>query len=130
MCVRVYIGPESTERRYPGYRDCVGRVNQEGGKERIPGTGGRGVITPSVNRLEVGPRYELVATGARCVELDGNTQAVDSHRSLGTKAFDGLQETPSGHGTQLDFIIFQHTRSADNTPPVIETLGDCQSLSH
>ena len=37
MCV--YIGPESTERRYPGYRDCVGRVNQESGKERIPGTG-------------------------------------------------------------------------------------------
>jgi len=86
----VYIGPESTERRYPGYRDCVGRVNQESGKERIPGTGKGGVILPGVNKLEVGPRYDLVAARARCVQLDGNTQAVDSHRSLGTEAFDGL----------------------------------------
>jgi len=77
-----------------------------------------------VNKLEVGPRYDLVAAGARCVKLDGDTQTIDSHRSLGTEAFDGLQETPSGYGTQLDFVLFQHARSADNTPPVIETLGD------
>ena len=82
-------------------------------------------MIPSVNKLEVGPRYDLFATGARCVELDGDTQAINSHRSLGTEAFDGFQETPSGHGTQLDFVFFEHTRSADNTPPVVETLGDC-----
>ena len=112
-------------RRYPGYRDCVGRVNQEAVKSGYPGRERWGVMIPSVNKLEVGPRYDLFATGARRVELDGNTQAVDSHRSLGTEAFDGFQETPSGHGTQLDFVLFEHTRSADNTPPVVEALGDC-----
>ena len=45
---------------------------------------------PSVNKLEVGPRYDLVAAGARCVELDGNTQTVDTHRSFGAEALDGL----------------------------------------
>jgi len=84
---------------------------------------------PKVDSLEVGPGNELVAFRVRCVELDGNAQTVDPHRSLGAEALDGFQETPSGHGTQLDLVFVQHARSTDDAPPIIETLHDRQPLS-
>jgi len=71
-----------------GIVTVLGGVNQESEKERIPGTGGGRM--PSVNRLEVGPRHDLIATGTWCVELDGNTQAIDSHRPFGAETLDGF----------------------------------------
>ena len=46
------------------------RVGQESGKEWVPGWGSH---EPDMNRLEVGPGYDLLASGVRCVELDRNT---------------------------------------------------------
>lgn len=76
--------------------------------------------------LEVGPRHDLVTFSSLCVELNGNTQAADSHWSLCAKALDGLQETPSRYSTQFDIVLVQHARSANNTPPVVEALHDRQ----
>ena len=109
-----------------GYNDCIGKGRPR--KRKRTGTGmGRG-HEPDMNRLEVGPGYDLLASGVRCVELDRNTQAANSHRSLSAETFDGLQETPSGDGAQLDVVLVQHARSANNTPPVVKALGDRQPL--
>ena len=85
--------------------------------------------TPNDNRLEVGPGHDLVASRIWCVELDSNAQTANSHRSLSAEALDWSQETPSRHGSQLDLVLVQHGRSTNNTPPIIETLRDHQSLS-
>ena len=81
-----------------------------------------------INSLEVGPGDDLVALGIWRVELNCDAQTTDSQWSLSAEALDGLQETPSGHGTQLDLVLVQHARSADDAPPVIETLHDRQFL--
>ena len=121
------MGAESTE-RYRWYSDCLGKSKPK--KEKV---GENGCAwwedVPKVDSLEVGPGYDLVAFRIRCVELNGNAQTVNPHRSLGAETLDGLQETPSGHGTQLDLVLIQHARSTDDAPPIIETLHDRQSLS-
>jgi len=90
----VYAEVESTERRegYKGWND-----NSKPGEEEGTGSGGRGAYTEVVV-LEVGPGHDLVAFSTWRIELDSDTQAGDPHRPLCAKAFDGLQETPSGHG--------------------------------
>ena len=83
----------------------------------------------NANGLEVGPGNDLITSRILCVELNANTQTTDSHRSLSAETLDGLQKTPSGYRAQLDLVLVQHGWSTNNTPPVIETLHDCQSLS-
>jgi len=102
-------------------------ASQERRKERMRRMGRN--YTPDNDRSEVGPGHDLVASRIWCVELDSNAQTADSHRSLGAEALYGLQETPSGHSTQLDLVLIQHGRSTDNAPPVVETLHDRESLS-
>ena len=112
------------------HREVRGYSDWKRGEERKGFRRGEG-HTPNINRgLEVGPGHDLVAFSTWRVELNGNTQAADSHRSLGAKALDGLQETPSGHSAQFDLVLIQHTRSANDTPPIVETLHDRQPFSY
>lgn len=79
--------------------------------------------------LEIGPGHNLVTLGTWRVELNGNTQTTNSHWSLGAETLDGFQETPSRHGAQFDLVLIHHAWSADDAPPIVETLHDCQPLS-
>ena len=99
-------------------------ANQEERKEWIRRMGGS--HKPNNDRLEVGPGHDLLAFGIWCVKLDSDTQTADSHRSLCAETFDGLHETPSGHSPELDLVLVHHGRPADDAPPVIEALHDCQ----
>lgn len=101
-------------------------ANREERKERIRGTGGS--HKPNNDRLEVGPGHDLLAFGIWCVELDSDTQTADSHRSLCAETFDGLHETPSGHGPELDLVLVHHGRPTDDAPSVIEALHDRQPV--
>lgn len=92
--------------------------------------GWEGDINRRVTGLEVGPGHDLLASRIWCVELDGNTQTADSHGPLCAEALDGLHETPSGHGPELNLVFVHQGRSADDAPPVIETLHDRQLFSH
>jgi len=116
-----YVGAEGI---VPGFVSA----NQEEGKEGICKMGGS--HEPKNDGLEVRPGDDLLAPRVWCVKLDGNTQTADSHRPLCAEALDGLHETPSGDGPELDFILVHHGRSTDDAPSVIETLHDRQLVSH
>lgn len=93
------------------------------------------------NKLEVGPRSQLVAGRGRCVEVNGDSETATSDRPLCTEALHRLEEAPSWDNTQLDVTLCRRFKqrfgvgdqrgvlAANEAPAVVERLDYSQMLA-
>ena len=75
-------------------------------------------------RSEVGPRHDIVPDGTvGLLQVDGNTQTRRAQGTFCAEAFDGLDEAPRGHCTELDLARLEDAVASDDAPAVVVLLA-------